>query len=230
MNRLRIFGSSALLVLTACAPVSALLVLSACASTASGTVQEIDQRIDSVLDVEFSWAPLGIPAVDGPIAGFVAYNKARQQVLVNNRNLLEYGVIKQVEARANMIAQEKATDGEAPDAAAINAAMEEALAELTPEERAAYDEQASAMGAFAKTFAIEIAKAGAMYVGTEIVRDLLADSETIDAAKALGGLQALQAARQLKKAMGMVEAAAELDGLIKYIENGLRLDEATTNN
>lgn len=218
MNSLRIFGTSAL------------LVLAACASTASGTVQEIDQRIDLVAEQEFSWAPLGIPVVDGPIAGFVAYNSARQQVLLNQRDVLNYPVIKQVEARARIIAEQDSTDGEAPDAAALNAAKDKALAELTPEERAAYDRQASAMKEFAKTFAIEVGKAGIAYVGTEVIRDLLADSSTIDATKALGTLQAIQAARQLKKAKAMVDAAYELDALIKYIENGFVLQEAATNN
>ena len=217
MNPLRIFGTSVL------------LVLAACASTASGTGQEIDQRIDRVVEQDFSWSPLAIPAVDGPIAAFCAYNAARQQVLLNSRDTLEYGVIKQVEARARVIAQSEATDGETPDAAAINAATEKALAELTPEERAAYDRQASAMKEFAKTFAIEIGKAGLAYVGSEIIEDLLADSSTIDAAKALGGLKAIQAARQLDKAMDMVAAAQELDALMKYMDNSLRLQEITNN-
>lgn len=217
MNLLRTLGTSAL------------LVLAACASTASGTGEEIDQRIDQVVEQDFSWSPLAIPAVDGPMAAFVAYNKARQQVLLNNRDTLEYGVIKQVEARARVIALEEAADGEAPDAAAINAATEKALSELTPEEREVYDRQASAMKEFAKTFAIEIGKAGLAYVGSEVIRDLLADSSTIDAAKALGGLQAIQAARQLKKAQAMVEASMELEALMKYIDNGLRLQEITNN-
>ena len=218
MNPLRIFGASVL------------LVLAACASTASGTVLEIDERIDLVTEQDFSWSPLGIPAVDGPIAAFCAYNSARQQVLVNKRDAFSYGALKQIEARTLIIAQEESTDGEAPDAAALNAAREKALAELTPEERAAYDREASAMKTFAKEFAIEIGKAGLAYVGTEVIRDLLADSSTIDAAKALGGLQAIQAARQLGKAKDMIEAAQEIDALIKYMENNLRLEEAVTNN
>lgn len=218
MNPLRTFGTSLL------------LVLASCASTASGTILEIDERMDLVAEQEFSWSPLGIPAVDGPIAAFCAYNTARQQVLVNQRDTYEFGALKQIEARTLMIAQEEATDGEAPDAAAMNAAKEKALAQLTPEERAAYDRQASAIKTFAKSFAIEIGKAGIAYVGTEVIRDLLADSSTIDATKALGGLQAIQAARQLDKAKDMVEASAELDSLIKYMENNLRLEAAVTNN
>ena len=172
------------------------------------TGEEIDQRIDQVVEQDFSWSPLAIPAVDGSKAAFVANNKARQQVLLNNRDILEYGVIKQVEARARVIALEEAAEGETLDAAAINAATEKALAELTPEEREVYD-RASAMKEFAKTFAIEIGKAGLAYVGAEVIRDLcgLVHHRRREGPRRL---QAIQAARQLKKAKAMADAAAEL--------------------
>lgn len=226
MKSLRILGSSVL------------LVLAACASTASGTVQEINERIDLIADTKFEWSPIGVPAVDGPLAGFVAYNVARQQVLLNNRDSLEYGVLKQVEVRAKMIAEERAktvaeengTDLQAPDGAAMNAAVAEALAELTAEERAAYDREASAMQAFTKTMAQELVKAGVAAVAAEAMKELLADPSTLGSAKALGVMQGMKAASQLNSASDMVDAAAELDALIKYIDNGMRFDESITNN
>ena len=218
MNSLRILGASAL------------LVLAACASAATGTVQQINERIDLVSETEFSWDPIGVPAVDGPIAGFVAYNVARQQVLLNNRDTFEYEVIKQVEARAKEIAAENATEGQEPDAAALNAAHDAALAELPPEARAAYERQVSSMQVFTKTMAQELLKAGVTAVAAEAMKELLSDPSTIGSAKALGMVQGMKAVSQLKSAGDMVEAAAELDALIKYIDNGMRFDEANTNN
>ena len=62
------------------------------------------------------------------------------------------------------------------------------------------------------------------------MKELLADPSTLGSAKALGVMQGMKAASQLNSASDMVDAAAELDALIKYIDNGMRFDESITNN
>lgn len=204
--------------------VAALPLVASCSST--GTPSLIAERYDVVKKAEFGWSPIGVPTVDGPIAGFVAYGTARQAIMIKMQDQLEFPIIDRFNsAVANELADMVADGEEATDKQKASASKA-VKAQMTPEERAALGSQVNGFEVFAAEFVAEVAKAGVAAVAADLIKDLLKDPKTLGSAKALGMMQGMMAVKQMNGFMDQIAAANEIEGILTYLENTQDMFEA----
>lgn len=188
---------------------------------ASGTREEIGARYDFATTTEFAWEPVAIPKIDVPAAAFVAYNSARQKVLVDMMNRLDFPVLDRfdsaVAAEIAAMAPEDADDEWEPTDEQRAAAVKTVKGQMTPEERAAMDQQTNGFAEFVKTFTAELAKAGVQAFRVEQMKELLEDKEALT--EGLETMQAIKVASQLSSLSDQVDAAVEIEAILGYLEN-----------
>jgi hypothetical protein len=202
----------------------AALPLTSCSSTAS--LETMSTRFDAAAGADFEWDAIGVPAVDGTMAGAVAYGKALQASMVANLATLDFPVIEKFDAAVKVELDAVVAEGEEPTEEQLSAAVATVRSQMNPEEQAAMDAQVNEYGVFLKTVAAELAEAGVKAVAAEAIKDVLTDSGNIEAAKDLGFLQGLQAVRQMNGALDMVDMIIEMEGIRQYQDRTKRMWEA----
>lgn len=202
----------------------AALPLTSCNST--GSLETMSARFDAAANADFEWDAIGVPAVDGVMAGAVAYGKALQASMVANQASLDFPVIEKFDAAVKAELDAVVAEGEEPTKEQVSAAVTTVRGQMTPEERAAMDAQVNEYGVFLEAIAFELAEAGVKAVAAEVIKDVLTDSGNIQAAKALGTLQGMKAVAQMNGALDMVDMIAEMEGIREYQERTKRMWEA----
>lgn len=198
--------------------------LASCNST--GSLATMSQRFDAAASADFEWDAIGVPAVDGTMAGAVAYGKALQASMVANQAALDFPVIEKFDAAVKAELDAAVAEGEEPTEEQLSAAVATVRGQMTPEERSAMDAQVNEYGIFLEAIARELAQAGVKAVAAEAVKEVLTDSGNVEAAKALGGLQGMQAAAQMNGALDMVDMIIEMEGIRQYQDRTKRMWQA----
>lgn len=207
-----------------------LLLVSLMGCAATGTPKDIQGRLDYVAGVEFGWSPIGKPVVDGSLAGFVAYNEARQRILTDyfataNEVPGGFGLVDRANAEMKNRAQKAAGEGNDPTPTQEMEARDQVLAEMTDDERKIYWAQAKAFGEFGEVFARSLLEAGAAAVATSAIREILEDPTLTEG---MDYLAAAMAARQLAGFASQVDAAVEIEALVGYFQKTHEVYMATT--
>ncbi len=198
--------------------------LASCNST--GSLETMSERFEAASSADFEWDAIGVPAVDGTMASTVAYGKALQASMIENQAALDFPVIEKFDAAVKAELDAVVVEGEEPTEDQMKAAVVAVRGQMTSEERDAMDAQVNEYGIFLEAITRELAAAGVKAVAMEAVKEVLTDSNNVSAAKALGGLQGLQAAAQMNGALGMVSTIMDMEGIRTYQERTKRLWQA----